>query len=104
MPSSARVSVEDATQTSGDTATCVVLVRGREGALPTGHVSETAITRNGDDPPVSLRVVRILRFKEVPFFDPPHAAKLELTGPGAGTLQGFTHLLVSQPGQETHSR
>ena len=82
----------------------MVLVRCLEGAISTGDVFDTAITLNGDDPPVSLRVVRILRFKEVPFFDPPHAAKLELTGPGAGTLQGFTHLLVSQPGQETHSR
>jgi hypothetical protein len=94
MASSARIRVEHTEEATADRAVCVV--RCLEGAVSPGDVFDAATSTGGEDTRVSLRVGRIWRYdRPVDLLDPPHSAKVELTGQGTLSLPDVTHLTMT---------
>lgn len=94
MAADARISVEGIEQMTANSAACPV--RCLEGTVSLGDVFDTAVFTDGHLGSVSLRVAGLWRYgRPTDLLDPPHTAKLELTGRDALALPDITHLVMT---------
>lgn len=92
-----RIAIEIINETTSNSAVCIV--RCLEGTVSPGDVFDAARSADGQFHEISLRVTGIWRNEKKPtdLLDPPHIAKLALSGSGAPALPGFTHLISMKP-------
>jgi translation elongation factor EF-1alpha len=79
MAVSGALVVEQVIDISDEGAVCIV--RCLHGSVSTGDVVTMGETAEGQSLALSLKIKRIWRYeREVDFVDPPHVAKIELSG------------------------
>jgi hypothetical protein len=88
MATDVELGVESIDVMNQDRMTCVV--RCLAGVVVPGQMLSSVITENGELVPVSVKIIRIWRFDHVvDILDPPHVARIELSGSLPG--QEFGH-------------
>jgi hypothetical protein len=85
---------------AADSAACVVRVLA--GVLSLGDTFDTAVSVDGMNYPIDLRIVGMWRYPGMPvdMIEPPHAARLELAGSGTQALADAAFLTGTHT--ETH--
>ena len=79
MVTEARIGIESVERISDDSVLCVV--RCLAGSVSPGDVFRNAVLDDGAVTAIDLRVDQIWRYgRMVDLLDPPHAAKIELSG------------------------
>lgn len=87
-----RIGIEVVEQVAGDQAFCAV--RSLAGTVSVGQVFDRLEGPGGEVRSVSLRLTEITRYdRSIEFVDPPHIARVGLTGTGVGELAQGTFLV-----------
>jgi hypothetical protein len=90
-------SVERVEQSGAESAICDV--RCLAGVISPGDTFDTLTSRDGEDRLVELRLIGMWRYGQpTDMLDPPHAARVELAGPGAQALADAAFLSRAQNG------
>lgn len=85
MESTSKLQIYSVEESSETAAICIVRCVG--GIVRTGQVFSAEAPAVTADAGISLTLTAIDRYgREVELFDPPHAAKVHLSGPGASLL------------------
>jgi hypothetical protein len=96
MTAAVRVGIENVEQLSDQVAVCVVRCLG--GSVSAGDIFGIAVTEDGIHNSVELRVTTIWRYgRTVDLLDPPHSARLELTGADVCSLSSVRELRRAGP-------
>jgi hypothetical protein len=99
MAVSTRVVIERLENATGSRATCIM--RCLEGSVSPGSSFDTATSPGGIASPATVRVAAIWRYgRQADLLDPPHSAKLEISGDGLLSLHEGVQLSAS-PGKQT---